>query len=89
MSKEPVNQSAYSDYLYQKIDQYAEQVGHGFTVYDIAAFAGLKVTGNLRRRINHCVATGKLHVRPHTYTEHGYCNLYVIPSQLQEGDLPF
>lgn len=89
MSKEPVKQSAYSDYLYHMIDKWFEQVGHMFTLEDIADFCKIKVTGNMRRRINHCVATGKLRVSPMMETERGRRNVYYRPSESAEGEFPF
>lgn len=56
----PVKSSAYADHLYNKIDDWFRQQGRGFTVQEIAAFAGMKVTHNLRTRLNHSVATKRL-----------------------------
>jgi len=84
MSREPKNQTAYADYLYSKVDEFFALGRGGFTIKEIADFAGLKPTGNLRRRINHCVASGKLRVVPVLIEPKGSCNVFMVNENAQE-----
>jgi len=84
----PSRQSAYADFLYQKIEQYFLQKGSAFTLKELSEFSGLKVTSNFRRRVNHCVAVGTLAVRPAQGWSKGSFNVFYRPTQ-ETGDIPF
>lgn len=78
MTKEPIKQSAYSDYLYRVMDEILIERGGAFTLKELSEKAKLKITPNFRRRVNHCVATGKLKVLPIMTTGTGSCNLFYV-----------
>jgi len=89
MPKPPVKSSAYAEYLYHMVDQYFLKQGSAFTVLEIAEFAALKPTTNLRRRLRHAVAEGHLAVST-AYA--GRCSksfVYYKPSNLKKGEFPF
>jgi len=88
--KIPVKQSAYSDYLYRKMFDLLKEQGGAFTLKELAAYSGLKVTGNMRRRINHYVVTGELMVK-YTVASHGNSVIYMWPAieTKFEEELPF
>lgn len=89
MPNPPKKSSAYAEYLYHMIDEYFLKRGSAFTVAEIAEFAQLKVTTNMRRRLRHAVVSGKLAVTA-AYTERrGKGNLYYLPSDLKAGEFPF
>jgi hypothetical protein len=77
MSREPKNQTAYADYLYNKIDDWFALGRGGFTIKELAEFSGLKPTGNFRRRINHCVAARKLDLVICLMEPKGSFNMYI------------
>jgi hypothetical protein len=90
MNRPPIKQSAYADYVYNKIDEYFQQMGWAFTVGEFAEFAGLPITGNLRRRLNHAVAVGKLEIRTRYGMDKGRGYLYCMPNTPEvEGEIPF
>ncbi len=60
MPKLPTMQTTYSDYLYRRVDDWFTFRGRAFTIQELAEFADLKVTGNMRRRLQHCVVAGTL-----------------------------
>jgi len=88
--KPPVKQSVYADYLYRKVDQWLTEKGRGFTVQEIAQYAGLTVTHNLRTRLTHAVAAGTLDVH-FGYLETGKPRLYfTAPAPAgEQQELPF
>ena len=88
MVKVPQRQTAYADYLYQKMDELLDRVG-GFTIEDLAKSSGLKPTGNMRRRVQHCVAAGTLAVNIALRGDKGHINVYFRPGTIPEGDNPF
>lgn len=89
MPKPPTKSSAYAEYLYLKIDEYFIKQGSAFTVQEIADFAGLKPTTNMRRRIRHAVAEGKLYLST-AYSGHSTRGfLYMLPPAPDAGDIPF
>jgi len=84
MVKIPQRQTVYADYLYQKVDELLQK-GRGFTLPELANFSGLKITGNMRRRIQHSVVTGKLKVEPVLQGNKGSINHYDYPPIETEG----
>jgi len=89
MSKEPTKQSAYADFIYNEIERYFLEQGSAFTIKEISDFMGLKVTGNLRRRINHCVAKGTLSVTTALMGRKGRGNVFYRPTEKQMEGFPF
>lgn len=88
MVKAPQRQTVYADYLYLKMDELLDRVG-GFTLDDLALSAGLKITGNMRRRVQHCVVAGTLEVHPVLKGVKGSVNVYSRPEVKHEGSEPF
>lgn len=88
MVKVPVHQTVYADYLYAKMEALLDRAGV-FSLRDLADFAGLKVTGNMRRRVQHCVVAGTLEVRPALVGERGSQNVYFRPGKEPQQELPF
>jgi len=88
MVKLPQKQTTYADYLYYNIDKLLESRG-GFTMQQLADFAGLKVTGNMRRRVQHCVVAGTLAVG--TYFSGGKAkgNVFYKPDEIENQEVPF
>jgi len=76
--KIPVKQSAYSDYLYRQMFDLLKKQGGAFTLKELSAHSGLKVTCNMRRRINHYVATGELAIN-YASSAHGNSMVYMWP----------
>jgi len=60
MVNRPTTQSTYADFVYTQIELLYQQGKTEFTVKELAEFAGLKVTHNLRRRLQHAVEAGTL-----------------------------
>lgn len=88
MVKVPQRQTVYADYLYRKMDELLDRVG-GFTLEELARHAGLKVTGNMRRRIQHCVVAGTLDAVPAVHGEKGTVTVYFRPGKIDALELPF
>jgi len=88
MVKLPKKQTTYADYLYAKVEELLDREGQ-FTVQTLADFAGLKVTGNMRRRLQHCVVAGTLRIN---FTSMAHNNssaiVYAKPFQYAKG-FPF
>lgn len=87
MVKVPQQQTVYADYLYLKIEELLNRVGQ-FTLKELANYAGLKVTGNMRRRVQHCVVAGTLSVTPVYMQERGSANLYYRPREEKAEEDP-
>lgn len=89
MPNEPRKSSAYAEYLYHMVEMYFLKQGSAFTINQIAEFAKLKPTSNLRRRIRHAVVAGHLAVST-AYA--GRCTksfVYYRPSDMKLGEFPF
>jgi len=89
MPKPPKKSSAYAEYLYHMIDQYFIKRGGAFTIVQLAEFCHLKVTTNMRRRVRHAVAVGKLAVSTAAAGERRNAFVYYLPSDEKKGDIPF
>lgn len=61
MVKVPQRQTTYADYLYRCVEELIGREGQ-FTIQTLADYAGLKPTGNMRRRLQHCVEVGTLRI---------------------------
>jgi len=88
MVKLPQKQTTYADYLYAKMEELLNR-GGAFTLNQLSEFAGLKVTGNMRRRVQHCVVAGTLEVHPVLVGERGSVNLYSKPGKFALSEVPF
>lgn len=88
MVKLPQKQTTYADYLYAKVEELLSR-GGGFTVMDLSSYAGLSVTGNMRRRLQHCVVAGTLAVMPVYKPGRGSMNLYYRPDTTKKQEHPF
>jgi len=88
MVKLPQKQTTYADYLYAKMDELLKREG-GFTIMRLSEFAGLKVTGNMRRRVQHCVVAGTLAMQPALLPGGGSCNLFFRISPEDKKEFPF
>jgi len=88
MVKLPQKQTTYADYLYSKMEQLLIERG-GFTMQQLADFAGLKVTGNMRRRVQHCVVVGTLAVGMYYGREANRGLVFFKPQEVDPTELPF
>jgi hypothetical protein len=89
MPKPPKKSSAYAEYLYHMVDEYFLKRGGAFTIVELAEFCHLKVTTNMRRRIRHAVAAGKLAVSTAYVGEKRSAFVYYLPSDYKQGEFPF
>ena len=89
MVNPPKKQSAYADYLYSKVEEILKRQGGAFTLKELSHYAGLKITPNMRRRINHIVASGLLEVHPVVQTYGGSCNMFCRIGWVEGKDILF
>lgn len=71
------------------VDEYFLKRGSAFTVAELAEFAQLKVTSNLRRRLRHAVVMGRLAVTTAYTMSRGKGNLYYEPTNHAHEGFPF
>lgn len=88
MPNPPKKSSAYAEFLYKQIDDYFLKQGSAFTLDELALFCGLKVTTNMRRRVRHAVAEGRLVVQTAYMGRSSHGFVYSLPMQ-ENGSIPF
>jgi len=88
MPNPPKKSSAYAEYLYKQIDDYFLKQGSAFTLEELALFCGLKITTNMRRRVRHAVAEGRLVVQTAYMGRSSRGFVYSLP-MTEDGGIPF
>ncbi len=89
MVNPPKHSTYYADYVYKKVDEWFKQGRAAFTLKELAAFAGLKVTPSLRRRIKHSVACGGLMARTILLEPRGSSTIFMLPPPVGTDEVPF
>ena len=81
--------TAYAQYVFTNISQFA-RVGQGMYTYDeLASSVGLKPTHNFRKRINEMVADGILVLRPAFTPRGGIENRFMATPTEDTKEIPF
>lgn len=88
MVKLPVKQTVYADFLYNQVEQLLNREG-GFTLARLSEVSGLRITGNMRRRLQHCVVAGTLEARPAWKGGDGRCPMVYSRTEQGYKEFPF
>lgn len=85
-----VRQTPYCIYLAERVGQYVTEIAAGFTIHELAKYAGLKPTHNMRKRLRSWVEQGDLTMTTGLDKKGRMFILYLIPVvQPPDEDLPF
>ena len=89
MSKLPVNNTVYKEYVFSNVRLVLGGAGVAYNVIDLASAVGLKPTNNFKRRVNQMVSEGLIVAEPAFSPRGGLMKIYSLPVSEPTGEHPF